>query len=586
MKKAKGKSINYTIKTKLVLISSILLIVPILVLGLICYNVSKQQLEDSGKVLLKNSVEMTLQEIDRNQKLIEEGKLTLEQAQENVREYMLGKKNADGTRPINKNINLGANGYLLAYDQQGNEAAHPSLEGKNVLTTKDKKNGSYLVQEQIKAGNNGGGYVTYWWTLPNSTTIAQKITYQKVDPDWKWVVSAGTYMSDFNKGSDQILHIMIIVLVVIMSIGTLAIFIFAQHISYPIRKISEAVDVVASGNFNIPELKIKNRDETGKLKDSFIAMTQNIRELISSIKQSTDVVVDSTDVLDRIVAENTSSINEVAASIDGIAKSSSEQAKDTENGVNRIKNLADKIDYVIELTGQSSSTAEEANNFGHEGLKIVKQLAEKSKDNSDSTIKASEIIHEVDGISTEIGSITEAISEISSQTNLLALNAAIEAARAGEQGKGFAVVAEEVRKLAYESAQAAAKVKELIDGIQNKSKLAVQAMDESKLIAKEQEEAVRNTEDIFNKIAVAIDKIVDNVKSIRDSNTDMDNEKNKMVEILENLSASTEENSAASQQVAAATEEQLANIEQILSNAQQLKNLADELENSINKFEI
>ena len=108
MKKAKGKSINYTIKTKLVLISSILLIVPILVLGLICYNVSKQQLEDSGKVLLKNSVEMTLQEIDRNQKLVEEGKLTLEQAQENVREYMLGKKNADGTRPINKNINLGA----------------------------------------------------------------------------------------------------------------------------------------------------------------------------------------------------------------------------------------------------------------------------------------------------------------------------------------------------------------------------------------------------------------------------------------------------------------------------------------------
>lgn len=586
MKKAKGKSINYTIKMKLVLISSILLIVPILVLGLICYNVSKQQLEDSGKVLLKNSVEMTLQEIDRNQKLIEEGKLTLEQAQENVREYMLGKKNADGTRPINKNINLGANGYLLAYDQQGNEAAHPSLEGKNVLTTKDKKNGSYLVQEQIKAANNGGGYVTYWWTLPNSTTIAQKITYQKVDPDWKWVVSAGTYMSDFNKGSDQILHIMIIVLVVIMSIGTLAIFIFAQHISYPIRKISEAVDVVASGNFNIPELRIKNRDETGKLKDSFIAMTQNIRELISSIKQSTDVVVDSTDVLDRIVAENTSSINEVAASIDGIAKSSSEQAKDTEDGVSRIKNLADKIDYVIELTGQSSSTAEEANNFGHEGLRIVKQLAEKSKDSSDSTIKTSEIIHEVDGISTEIGSITEAISQISSQTNLLALNAAIEAARAGEQGKGFAVVAEEVRKLAYESAQAAAKVKELIDGIQNKSKLAVQAMDESKLIAKEQEEAVRNTEDIFNKIAVAIDKIVDNVKSIRDSNTDMDNEKNKMVEILENLSASTEENSAASQQVAAATEEQLANIEQILSNAQQLKNLANELESSINKFKI
>lgn len=586
MEKTNKKSIKFTIKTKLVLISSLLLIIPILILGLISYNVSKQQLGDSGKLLLKNSVEMTLQEIDENQQLVDAGKLSQDQAQENVRIYMLGKKKTDGTRPINKNINLGANGYLLAYDQAGNEAAHPSLEGKNVWTTQDKKDGSYLVQEQIKVGNNGGGYLTYWWTLPNSNTIAQKITYQKVDPNWKWVVSAGSYMSDFNQGSNQILHLMIIVLIVIMIIGALIILAFSQHIAYPIRKISEAVDIVAAGNFNIPEFNIKNKDETGKLKESFKVMVQNIRELISSIKQSSNVVVDSTTVLEEIVAGNTSSTNEVASAIDGIAKSSSEQAKYTENGVSRIKNLADKIDYVTELTVQSSNTAEEANNFGHEGLSIVKLLIEKSKDNSNSTIKASEIIHEVDGISMEIGSITEAISEISSQTNLLALNAAIEAARAGEQGKGFAVVAEEVRKLAYESAQSATKVKKLIDGIQNKSKLAVQAMEQSKVIAEEQEEAVRSTEDIFNKIVIAIDEIVDNVKSIRDSSTDMDKEKNKMVEILENLSASTEENSAASQQVAAATEEQLANIEQVLSNTQQLKNLADELKKSINKFEI
>lgn len=586
MKKKKVRSINFTIKIKLVLISLLLLIVPILLLGFTSYYVSSQQLEYSGKILLKNSVEMTLQEIDKEQKLVDEGKLSLDQAQEAVREFMLGKKNTDGTRPINKNIDLGKNGYLLAYDQQGNEAAHPSLEGKNVWNTKDKKNGSYLVQEQIKVGNSEGGYVKYWWTLPNSSTIAQKITYQKADPNWKWVVSAGTYMSDFNQGSAEILKITLIVLVVITIIGVLIIFIFAQHISYPIRKISEAVDVVASGNFNVPELKIKNKDETGKLNESFKAMVENIKELISSIKNSTEVVVDSTKVLDKIVAENTSSINEVANSVDGIAKASSDQARDTENGVSRIKNLSDKMDYVIELTTQSSHTSEEANSFVHEGLSIVKLLAEKSKYNNNSTIKASEIIHEVDGISTEIGYITEAISEISSQTNLLALNAAIEAARAGEQGKGFAVVAEEVRKLAYESAQAAGKVKELIDGIQDKSKLAVQAMEESTVIANEQEEAVKTTENIFNKIVIAIDKIVHNINSIKYSNTDMSNEKNKMVEILENLSASTEENSAASQQVAAASEEQLANIEQILSNTQQLKKLADELKASIDKFEV
>lgn len=228
MEKTDVKPINFTIKIELILIFSLLLI---LVLGLISYNVSRQQLEDSGKLLLKNSVEMTLQEIDTNQKLADEGKLTLDEAQENVKEYMLGKKKPDGTRPINKRINLGANGYLLAYTQDGHEAAHPFLEGQNVWNVQDEKDGSYLVQNQIKIGNNGGGYLTYWWVVPNSNAVAQKITYQKVDPNWKWVISAGTYMSDFNKGSNKILKIMIIVLIVLLIIGSLLILAISRNIT-------------------------------------------------------------------------------------------------------------------------------------------------------------------------------------------------------------------------------------------------------------------------------------------------------------------------------------------------------------------
>lgn len=586
MKKKRAKSINFTIKTKLVLISSLLLIVPILIMGLISYNVSKQQLGDSGKLLLKNSVEMTLKEIDANQKLVDDGKLTLNEAQENVREFMLGKKQSDGKRTINKDITLGENGYLLAYTQDGHEAAHPSLEGQSVWNVQDKKDGSYFVQKQIKIANDGGGYLTYWWTVPNSNTISQKITYQKVDPHWKWVVSAGTYIADFDKGSNQIFQVMLIMLIVLLIIGGLIILSFSQHIASPIRKISEAVDIVAAGNLNIPQLNIKNKDETGKLNASFTIMVRNIGDLISSIKDSVNIVFNSTKMLDKIVEENTSTTNEVAISIEGIARSSSEQAKNTENGVSRIKNLADKIDLVTELAAKSSDTADDANKLGQDGLSIVKMLIEKSTETSNDAAKVSDIIQEVDINSTEIGSITEAISQIATQTNLLALNAAIEAARAGEHGKGFAVVAEEVRKLASESSQAAAKVKELVDGIQNKSKMAVTAMEGNKIIVKEQEDAVRSTEEIFNKISSAIDKIVDNIKNIKTNSTDMEKEKNKMIEILENLSASTEENSATSQQVAAATEEQLANIEQIFSNTQQLKNLAADLKKSIDKFDI
>lgn len=586
MKKSLKSTKGLAIRTKLILVTGLLLIIPVLALGLVSYNVAKGALEDSGKVLLKNSVEMTLQVIDENQKLVEQGKITLGEAQERVRVYMLGNKQADGTRPINKNLSLGKSGYLLAYTQEGVEAAHPSLEGKNVLETKDKKNGSFFVKEQIKIANNGGGYLTYWWTLPNSEKVSEKITYQKADPNWGWVVSAGTYMTDFNVGTNKIFNTTIIILLSILVLGSVVIIIFAQHIAVPIKRIGKAVDVVASGNFSLVELNIKNKDEIGKLNESFNTMIKNVNQLISSVKDSANIILNSSQVLDTIVEENTASINEVAASVEEIAKSSSDQARETENGVVRVKNLAERIELVTELTLKTDKTATEAAATGNKGLKAIELLSDKSEENNKAAEKTSCIILEVDKNSLEIGAITEAISQISEQTNLLALNAAIEAARAGEQGRGFAVVAEEVRKLASQSAISAAKVRELINGIQDKSKAAVKSMEEGKAIAKEQNKAVTDAKNIFVEIISSIGKITEDMKSIKACGFEMENEKNEIVSSLETLSASTEENSAATQEVSATTEQQLASIDQIVSHTQDLKKLAEKLSEVVNTFQV
>jgi methyl-accepting chemotaxis protein len=586
MKKRIKKNKGLSIRSKLVLVTELLLIIPLLLLGLLSYNVAKSQLEESGKILLKNSVEMTLQVINDNQKLVDQKSITLSEAQERVREFMLGKKDSNGTRPINKNISLGKSGYLLAYTKDGVEAAHPSLEGKSVIDTKDKKTGEYFVKEQIKLGNNGGGYLTYWWTLPNSEKISEKITYQKADTNWGWIVSAGTYMEDFNVGSNKIFVATVILLAAALVIGSIVIVVFAQHIAVPIMKIGKAVDVVAEGNFNVQDIKIRNRDEIGKLSESFNAMLKNVSELISSVKASTDIVFSSTSVLDNIVDENTASINQIAASVSEIAKGSSEQAKETEDGVLKIKSLSQKIELVTGLTVETDRVAAQAANIGNKGLDAIKILSIKSEENSKAAEKASQIIQEVDRTSVEIGAITEAISQISEQTNLLSLNAAIEAARAGEQGRGFAVVAEEVRKLASQSAQSAARVKELISGIQDRSKSAVKAMEEGKNIAREQSTAVLQAKDIFVEILSVVDKVAEDMKKIKGFSLEMETEKDEIVEILDTLSASTEENSAATQEVSATTEQQLASIDQIVSHTQDLKNLAEKLKGTVNKFEV
>mgnify|MGYP001233705341 CR=1 FL=1 len=586
LKKIAKVHIQSTIRLKLILVTGLLLIIPVLALGGISYSVAKGELESGGKTLLKNSVEMTLQVIDTNQKLVDQGKLSLDEAKENVRVYMLGIKQADGTRQLNKNLTLGESGYLLAYTQEGVEAAHPSLEGKSVIDVADKKTGILFVKKQIELANKGGGYLSYWWTLPNSEKIAEKITFQKADPHWGWVVSAGTYIDDFNQGSQKILGTTMLVLLVVLVLGSAIIILFAQHISGPIKKIAKAVDVVASGNLNLQDLKIKNRDEIGQLNNSFQIMTKNVSTLIGSIKDSADVVLSSSQELENIVYENTISINEVAVSVEDIAKSSNDQAVETENGVIRMKVLANQIDHVAELVVNTDETAAVTTLLGAKGLEAMDLLSQKSDDNSRAAKKVSDIILEVDRSAVEIGAIADAIGEISAQTNLLSLNAAIEAARAGEQGRGFAVVAAEVRKLATQAAVSAVQVRERINGVQDKSKAAVAAMAVGQQIAEEQFLAVTDAKKLIVDILQSLETITNDLQTMKVYSVNMESEKDEIVAIFETFSASTEENSAATQQVSAATEEQLASINQIVSNTHELKNLAEKFREAVNAFQI
>jgi methyl-accepting chemotaxis protein len=72
-------------------------------------------------------------------------------------------------------------------------------------------------------------------------------------------------------------------------------------------------------------------------------------------------------------------------------------------------------------------------------------------------------LREVEEMTQALGLEVQSIRDVAQSTRMLALNAAIEAARAGESGAGFAVVANEVKVLARQSEDTAAKISSGLD---------------------------------------------------------------------------------------------------------------------------
>ncbi|GIO05761.1 hypothetical protein J31TS6_17890 [Brevibacillus reuszeri] len=69
-----------------------------------------------------NNVNMTIEMIDTLQRYVTEGRITKDEAEEQIKSHILSPKQADGSRPINKNIDNGESGYMKDFNKPAEAA--------------------------------------------------------------------------------------------------------------------------------------------------------------------------------------------------------------------------------------------------------------------------------------------------------------------------------------------------------------------------------------------------------------------------------------------------------------------------------
>ena len=293
------------------------------------------------------------------------------------------------------------------------------------------------------------------------------------------------------------------------------------------------------------------------------------RKMVDHLSSADESITDVSATMQEMSAameETTSSLNQITEAIDEIYSS--------------VERIAGNADAGKVSSQEMESSASGANDAAEEGQKKAKIETEKMAAALNEKIAKSKSVEQIEILTSNIIEITE-------QTNLLALNASIEAARAGEAGRGFAVVADEIGKLAGNSADAAARIRQV-------SAEVIQAVDELAEGSQQMIEFVRNsTEEGFGGLVATSENYATDANAMRAMMEQFaqtaEELRSTMDGIRESISAvniAVEESAKGIAGVSESSVQLTGNVNDIQSEASDNNGIAEDLAKEVGKFKL
>lgn len=320
---------------------------------------------------------------------------------------------------------------------------------------------------------------------------------------------------------------------------------------------------------NVNELLAYIRKIMIGISSGSMRLMSSSRKMVDHLSSADESITDVSATMQEMSAameETTSSLNQITEAIDEIYSS--------------VERIAGSADAGKVSSQEMESRASGANDAAAEGEKKANIETEKMAASLNEKIAKSKSVEQIEILTSNIIEITE-------QTNLLALNASIEAARTGEAGRGFAVVADEIGKLAGNSADAAAKIRQV-------SAEVIQAVDELAEGSQQMIEFVRNsTEEGFGGLVATSENYATDANAMRAMMEQFaqtaEELRSTMDGIRESISAvniAVEESAKGIAGVSESSVQLTGNVNDIQSEASDNNGIAEDLATEVGKFKL
>ncbi len=560
---------NFSIMWQLILLTLIPIVALTLIILMVSISSMKDGMEDEALEGLENTATMIAAAYDA-----QEGNFSVNDAgnllkgETDVSIQAAGMANLVKDKDVDFTIIYGKTRMITTLDQ--------SFVGKDISDEvyAEVSKGNTFVNESTKIGDDT--YFVACVPLYNSDqTIAGSVFVGK---------KAENVESYIGSKRNTIIGIAMILLILVAVVAAM----MAKSIAAIVQKSEGIIAKVSDGDMNvsIDQKLLQNQTELGLMARSIDDLSKRLREVIGHISNSTTQLTDAGNNLELMASQSSETADGISNAVEDISKGAVSQAEDIETATKEMYEMGQYFSDIVKGVERLDSTSDMMHAVGSEAVTSMEELSESNDKTANAISRISRQVHQTNISAEEIREAVNIIAAIATETNLLSLNASIEAARAGEAGKGFAVVASQIQKLADESNESAQKIEDVITNLLDESQMTVQVMSEVEETIAEQQKKMDATKTKFDQITRGISDTREETRNIDTCTKTCDQSREKMFDIIQNLSAISQENAASTQETTASMQELNATINLLAQSAKELKEMADSLQDEMAFFKL